>query len=71
MSIADIQKLPRLEKVKLMEALWAALSQDDNAVESPAWHVQELQKTEERYLAGKEEMLDWTQAKKDLRKQFE
>ena len=71
MSIADIQKLPRLEKVKLMEALWADLSQDDSAVESPAWHVQELQKTEERYLAGKEKVLDWNQAKKDLRKQFE
>ena len=71
MSIADIQKLPRPEKVKLMEVLWADLSQDENAVESPAWHVQELQKTEERYLAGKEEIIDWTQAKKDLRTQSE
>jgi Putative addiction module component len=70
-SIADIQKLPRLEKVKLMEALWADLSQDEGAVESPAWHVQELKKTEERYLAGKEEALDWAKAKDDLRKQFE
>ena len=71
MSIEDIQKLPRPEKVKLMEVLWADLSQDENAVESPAWHVQELQKTEERYLAGKEEIIDWTQAKKDLRTQSE
>ena len=71
MSITDIQSLPRLEKVKLLEALWADLSQDDNAVESPAWHLQELQKTETRYLADKEETLDWPQAKRILRDQAE
>lgn len=71
MSITEIHKLPRLEKVKLMELLWADLSKDDEAMDSPAWHLHELQKTDQRYRAGKEELLDWNQAKEDLRKKIE
>ena len=67
MSIAEIKALPRIEKIKLMEQIWADLSQDDEALESPDWHRAELEKTEKRLAAGQEQVLDWTEAKKRLR----
>lgn len=71
MSIAEIQRLPRLEKIKLMEAIWADLAREEDSFESPSWHLQELHKTEERFDAGKEEVVDWADAKKQLRKTVE
>ena len=38
MSASEIQQLPRLEKLRLMETLWDDLSRDDAQLESPAWH---------------------------------
>ena len=71
MSIADLRKLPRDEKLKIIEALWIDLAAEDEAFESPAWHDDELRKTEADFAAGKLESLDWEEAKKELRKQFE
>jgi len=67
MSIAEIQALPRIEKIKLMEQIWADLSLDDQALESPVWHHAELEETEKRLAAGQERVLDWAEAKKRLR----
>lgn len=71
MTITEIHQLPRIEKIKLMEAIWADLSNDEETIESPSWHLAELKKTEERFAAGQEEIIDWSEAKKELRKQFE
>ena len=71
MSITEIRQLPRIEKLKLMEALWADLSADDGSFESPAWHVEALRKTDESFSAGREELVDWAEAKKRLRNAFE
>ena len=71
MSITEIQRMPRSEKLKLFEALWADLARDEDSLESPAWHRKELHKTEARFAAGKEEVLEWPAAKKELRKMFE
>jgi hypothetical protein len=65
----SIDTLTRGEKLKLMESLWEALSQPDGAFESPAWHAEELKATERRLREGKEELLDWEEAKNSLRKQ--
>jgi len=59
------QLAPR-EKLRLMETLWAGLSRKDDWV-SPAWHGEALAETELRLAEGGEEVLDWEQAKKDLR----
>jgi hypothetical protein len=48
MSVSDIQQLPRQEKLRLMEALWADLSQDDAELEAPAWHGEALRTTAAR-----------------------
>ncbi len=71
MSIAELRKLPALEKLKIIEALWGDLAGDEDALESPAWHEEELKGTEADYAAGRIEALDWEDAKKELRKQFE
>lgn len=71
MTIEAVRQLPRSEKLKLMEALWSELSRPDANFESPAWHAKELADTEQRLAQGKEQILDWEDAKKKLRREFE
>ncbi|MGA2863052.1 MAG: addiction module protein [Verrucomicrobiota bacterium] len=71
MTIQAVQQLPRSEKLKLMEALWEDLSHPEDAFESPAWHAEELAKTEQRLAAGEARILDWPAAKKELRARVE
>ena len=71
MSIAELRKLPADEKLRIIEALWGDVAADDEAFQSPAWHEAELRKTEADLAAGRVEMLDWGDAKKELRKRFE
>jgi hypothetical protein len=66
-SAIEIQQMPRREKLRLMEALWADLSRDEAEVESPAWHADALRETSARVARGEEKVLDWEQAKKKLR----
>jgi hypothetical protein len=67
MSALEIQQLPRQEKIKLMESLWADLSRDEAELESPAWHADALRETAERRARGEEATLEWEQAKAKLR----
>ena len=67
MSALEIQQLPRQEKLKLMEMLWADLSRDEAELESPAWHADALRETAERRARGEEAVLDWESAKAKLR----
>lgn len=71
MSIADLRKLPRSEKLKIIETLWSDLAADEDAFESPSWHAEELRKTEADFAAGRLESMDWDDTKKELRKRFE
>jgi Putative addiction module component len=57
MSALEIQQMPRSEKLKLMETLWADLSRDEAEVESPAWHADALRETAERVACGEEKIL--------------
>ena len=67
MSALEIQQLPRLEKLKLMEMLWVELSRDEADLESPTWHADTLKETADRRARGEESVLDWSQAKSMLR----
>lgn len=71
MSIAELHKLPADEKLKIIEALWGDLAAEDAAFASPAWHEEELRKTEADFAAGRVNAVDWDEAKKELRKRFE
>jgi len=63
-----ISRLSRAEKLQVMEALWNDLSRDDLQTESPAWHQDALAETERRLQSGAEQLLDWEEAKRELRK---
>jgi len=67
MSIEELHKLSAVEKLKIIEALWGDLVGDEDDLSSPSWHETELIKTEKKFLSGDIEVLDWQQAKKELR----
>lgn len=71
MSLAELHQLPRIDKLRIIEALWEDLAADEGAIASPAWHFEELRKTEDRLRAGEEESVDWENAKDELRKRSE
>ena len=71
MSNETVQQMSRVERLKLMELLWEQLSRPDEALESPAWHAQELRETEQRLTEGKEQVREWDAAKKELRRRTE
>lgn len=49
-----------------MESLWAGLSRREELA-SPTWHGEVLAETERRLQEGREEVLDWEDAKRRLR----
>ena len=67
----EIRHLSREEKLKVMEAIWEDLSKEDAQVESPEWHQEALRETDRRLKSGQENILDWHDAKKELRERFE
>lgn len=68
-NITEIKQLPKAEKLRLMEAIWDDLLQEDEPLDSPEWHGSALRETEECFAMGKEEMIEWHEAKKILQKQ--
>ena len=56
------------EKVQTMEALWQSLSAHPAAVESPAWHKEELRERERKIESGEAKFIDWEKAKADIRR---
>jgi putative addiction module component (TIGR02574 family) len=70
MSITELRKLPASEKLKIIETLWSDIVADESSFPSPAWHEEELRKTEADFTAGRIEVLDWEDAKTELRKRF-
>ena len=66
-SMVDIARMSREEKLQTLEAIWADLSKDAAAVESPPWHEDVLKETQARVDAGQERILDWPEAKQKLR----
>ena len=70
-NIIEIKHLSREEKLMAIEAIWEDLLNEEEQVESPDWHQKALQKTEQRFSSGQERIVDWSDAKKELRKRFE
>ena len=68
--LAHIHQLPTDEKLKVMEFLWSELTTTQEQYTSPQWHKDALAETEQRLAQGKEQVLDWSQAKQMLRDEF-
>ena len=71
MNISELHQLPAIEKLKIIEALWSDLAEDETTLQPLSWHETALKKTETEFLAHNIEVIDWQQAKKELRKEFE
>lgn len=67
-TLLPLKKMSRLEKLRAMEALWTDLSQDEAALESPAWHAEALQAAEREVAAGTAKFSDWEEAKQRIRR---
>jgi hypothetical protein len=69
----EVGHLSKEEKLRrVMEVIWEDLSKEDGEeVESPKWHQEALQETEQRLDLGEEKKVEWCTAKMELRKRFE
>ena len=67
----DVRALPRSEKLRMMEALWEDLSRSEAEQESPGWHRDVLKETKLRVASGCETVIDWRDAKQQLRARYE
>lgn len=67
----DVRALPRSEKLRMMEVLWEDLSRSEAEQESPDWHRDVLKETKLRVASGCETVMDWRDAKQQLRARCE
>jgi putative addiction module component (TIGR02574 family) len=65
--ILPLNKMSVEEKLQTMEALWESLSADPAAIESPAWHQEELAEREQKIESGQAKVVEWEKAKADIR----
>lgn len=63
--------MSRDEKLRAMKELWHSLTQDESDYESPPCHEAPLRETAKLYEAGQEQPIDWSAAKRELRKRAE
>ncbi len=63
----EILSLPKMQKISIMEKIWVDLLKEEEAIELPEWHLEELAKTEKSIQKGREHFQDWEVAKKAIR----
>lgn len=63
----EIRKLPMQEKLALLEAVWAEISPEPDELEVPQWHKDLLDDRELALREGRTEVLDWEDAKRQIR----
>ena len=62
----DLKAMTVPEKLDLMEAIWADLSQDEKNIPSPEWHELVLKERAEKFKRGEEKSIPWEEAKQQL-----
>lgn len=63
----EIRKLPMQEKLALLEAVWAEISPEPDELDVPQWHKDLLDDRELALREGRTEVLDWEDAKRQIR----
>ncbi|MFZ0008058.1 MAG: addiction module protein, partial [Steroidobacteraceae bacterium] len=63
-----IERMSWEEKLRTLEELWGSIMREGDQYESPPWHEQALKETQQRYESGAEQLMDWVDAKRELRK---
>jgi len=59
MNLTERHNLSAVEKLKIIEALWGDLVADESGLPGLSGHETEFKETEEKFLAGQLEVLDW------------
>ena len=67
--ILPLNEMSVEEKINAMEAIWENLSANPEAIESPAWHEDELCVREAGVEAQQAKFVDWEKAKAEIRRQ--
>ncbi len=62
----NIKEMSAEEKMRTMELLWDDFCGRQPDFKSPDWHENILNEREKRYKEGKDKLLDWEQAKKEI-----
>ena len=65
-----LNQMTASEKLRAIETIWEDLARDERLVKSPDWHFDVLKERAQRLKAGKEKVLDWETAKKELRRRY-
>jgi putative addiction module component (TIGR02574 family) len=65
--IDQIKTLSPTEAVMAMEALWEQLRSEEDELESPDWHREELERRDGMIQEGKAEFSPWGKAKERIR----
>jgi hypothetical protein len=63
----DMKKMSKVEKLRLLEALWIDLSVEEHDIVSPGWHEEALLEAERALAAGQSKFSDWNDAKERIR----
>lgn len=67
--ILPLNEMSIEKKLQTMEAIWQNLSAKPEAIESPAWHEEELRLREAQIESGETKFVDWEKAKAEIRRQ--
>jgi hypothetical protein len=67
MTTAIISNMSIEEKISTMEMIWDDLCQHQK-IDTPDWHQDVLQVREEKRLAGEQQPMNWSEAKKHILK---
>ena len=70
-NVLPLDKMTTAEKLYTMELLWDDLSRKSGYPESPSWHGDVVALREKNLNDGKERILDWNEAKKEIRGSLE
>jgi len=61
-----LEKMTTEDKIRAMETIWDDLCKKDENIVSPPWHKDILDEREKAIENGKEEFIDWSEAKKQI-----
>jgi putative addiction module component (TIGR02574 family) len=66
MSIAEIQNMSTVERLRVMEALWDSFASDAQELASPAWHGEILDHRQRRIQSGEAQFVSMDEARNRL-----
>jgi hypothetical protein len=70
-AIDQIHQMPLREKLLVMEAIWDDISREEGNIEVPQWHKDTLDERERMLKDGKAQIIDWEEAKKQIKEATE